>query len=225
MKLIQFTLILLGFSIASIAPVESSIASKVPLSTQLQFDHFDQQTVYFQPADNTKPSVSMKTGLFDLTFIGELDESGRSPDQYFLFSAKPCANCAEDRMVYALAPNSGKTQAFVFPGKILDDSSRRLSFQSRGFYGRCLAGSESVLVFFQEEHSDRHRRLLPSVLIARPKESYLNEELLEGRRLPGIRTTLRRVKKGECHEITGRNRVNAQKLINVRVRSKTSPDS
>src|SRR5690242_10009961 len=77
----------------------------LPPSSSIAFDHLEENTIVFNhPANapdsqNQRPQKSLKTNLFDLSYLGTLKSNEGEP--YFLFSGRPCQNCLEDRSVFA----------------------------------------------------------------------------------------------------------------------------
>jgi hypothetical protein len=185
------------------------------VSNLIRFDHIENQSLFIQ--DGTAVVNAMKTPFFDLKYLGILRfDNEKMP--YFLLSGRPCENCMEDQMIYALRPKYDKQpesmSGFVYPGKIFDPRTRSLLYESRGFFGKCLSHRENIYVVFQKERIDRKRHLQNSVFIAEAADHHLEEVLLE-RNLPSINDTLHRVKKKSCQEISGRNRLMLSKPLDL----------
>jgi hypothetical protein len=161
----------------------------------------------------TSPPPRLKTGLFDLSYIGSL-QSNAGGLPYFLIDAKPCESCQDERKIYVVRPNGAKPTSFVYPGKVFEPKSHALLLESRAFFGECLPRKGASYVVFQKEKIDRRRSLQTSVFIAEAGKDYFDERLLE-RHLPSIATTLKLVKKKSCHEIPGRNRLMLSKPLDI----------
>lgn len=192
-------------------------ATSAPGANGISFDRMENGVIYFSGKLKDGQSVPpLKTGLYDLTYLGTLkpDEANYYP--YFLFSGRTCENCIQDKAIYAFRPTGGKPTTFVYPGKIFDSKSRALLIESRAFFGDCVRGRGEAYVVFQRERVDRRRALQPSVFIAEPGPDYFSEQLLE-RHLPSVNETLRRVKRKTCREISGTNRIMLRKPL-------TTPD-
>jgi len=222
------------FALASPLPLPSPQAAPTPLSkpaltpkgaashSKVLFDHLEQDTVFFKAPEGASPPKPLKTNLFDLNYLGTLQgPEGDWP--YFLFTAKPCQNCLDDRAIYALRPLNEKPSSYVFPGRVIDSKKRVLVFVSQAFFGKCLLKKGNVFVIFQKEKIDRRRSLQPSVLIAEPAQDHLQETLLE-RHFPAIKTTLQFVKKGVCHEVPGRNRMTLNVHFDLHSKNSSSPE-
>jgi hypothetical protein len=214
----------LGQTIISQAAITHSIFPKsgnvstttsTPDLSQVEFDRVEESTVYFKSASGAPLLKPLKTNLYDLSFLGSLRPS-RGGLPYFFFSGKPCQNCQVDKEIYSLRPSSEKPVTFVYPGKILDPASKKLLFESRAFFGQCLAHHQDVYVVFQRELVDRkrQRRLMSSVFIAEPGQDYFQENLIE-RRLPSLGRTLQLVRSKKCREIDGRNRFMLSKPLDL----------
>ncbi len=203
----------LAFSSQTVhASSSPSVGEQVSLN-RTRFEKLEEGKIIFGAPPGLTPPQPLKTGLFDLTYLGVLrSDEGGSP--YFLFTGKPCQDCLEDRTVYAFRPTGGKPTAFVYPGKILEPRSRALLIESRAFFGQCLAHRGDVLVVFQKEKIDRRPQLQPSVMIAEAGKDFFSETLIE-RHLPNLATTLQLVKRKRCHEIEGRNRLMLNKPLDL----------
>lgn len=189
--------------------------------TKIDFDHAIEGTLFFRtPAGMTTPNP-LKTGLFELEYLGKLNSYDPETDPIFLFSGKTCQTCTEGLMIYGFRASSGKSSTFVYPGKLQDPKSKRVVFQSRLFIGKCIKNKrEDVLIVFQEEKEGRKKEKGLSVLVAQPGPYYLKEVLLE-KGLPRLDATLKRVKAKECHEIAGQNRLMLSKPLDVHLKNDT----
>jgi hypothetical protein len=203
----------------------------------IDFDHAEGGVIHFKPSalnaeGSPEPSPStpvpppVKTGLFDLKYLGPLKTSGGTQEDpaYFLFMGRPCENCPNDASIYAVRSNGGPTTGYVQPGKIFDHRSRALIMESRGFFGRCLRSrKEPVYIVFQKERIDRRRQPQTSVLIAEPGSDHMQERLIE-RHLPRVQDTLALVKAKACHEVEGRSRVMSSRPLDVNLRRKAQEE-
>jgi hypothetical protein len=204
--------------------------SPTPISGLLyEIDHVDDNTVYFKKSETASGDVAVPSplklpSLYNIKPLGALRNSNGQP--YFLLSAKPCKDCNQDPGIYAIhVPEATEGSVhvaptgYVFPGRIVDPRSRALLSESRAFYGHCLRSrANDVLVIFQREKIDRHG-IQSSVLIADlPHKDglyHLEETLLE-RHLPRLNDTVRETHGHACHEIEGKNRLMASRLLDVR---------
>jgi len=191
-------------------------AAPIPPPT---FDHADGGTLYFKSEKGDAPKP-LKTSLFDMSYLGSLNGDDAT---YFLFTAKPCQNCLQESGVYALKPTGGYPATFVFPGKIFDHKTRATVYESRAFFGKCLAHHEDVYLVFQSERIDRRSSLQRSVFIADPGTDHMNEKLIE-RNFPRIQDTLKYVKAKRCHEVSGRNRIMLSHPLDLKSRVKPSDE-
>lgn len=217
MKLLRLSLFFIHLLISS-----SAYSATPPGTEQISFDHLEESTVFLRAPQGTTSLKPIKTNLYDLTYIGTIySREGGLP--YFLLSGKPCQNCLDDKIIYAIRPNNPKPTAFVYPGKILDPKNRSLLIESRAFFGKCLANRGDVFVVFQKERVDRKHNLQSSVYIAEAGRDHLEETLLE-RRLPTLHTTLQMVKRKNCKEIEGRNRLMLSKPLDLHPHSDLNDD-
>jgi hypothetical protein len=197
-----------------------------PNLASIEFDRIQDGILYFAQngQSGTKPPAPLDTHLTDAQLIGVLRAlPGGEP--YALMTGKTCKDCLADPGLFALPPSGGKPNGYLYPGKIFQNKTRALVYEGRAFYGRCLSRKPvDVLVIFQREIVDRKHGLLKSVLIAEPAlehegglQSHLHETLLESR-LPSLNDTLKWVKKRQCTEIAGRNRVMLSHPLDVQLR-------
>jgi hypothetical protein len=227
--------LLLGGLLGYLAGISPAVAQ-----SPIQVDHADDQTIYFTTAIAAAPPVNpavtpsgtavltggaapaalkpplkpLKTGLFDLQYIGPLNPADDSIP-YFLFAGNPCKNCASERALYLVRPVENaapQVTSFVYPGKVLDPKNHGVVLEARAFYGNCLMTSgypksrgDDFYVVFQRERVDRRHGIQPSVFIAQASSDFLREKLIE-RGMPPIKRTLTLVKSKNCHEIVGHNR-------------------
>jgi hypothetical protein len=164
----------------------------------------------------------VETKLFDLKHLGTIEAADGSPP-YLLFSGRACQSCDQDRHVYAIRADGGRSTHFVYPGKILDPKSRAVVLESRAFFGKCLPGGRDAYVVFQREKVDRRRGMQTSVFVAEPARDHLSERLIE-RRQPNVKTALQQVKRKQCQEIEGRNRLMLAKPLDLKPRRITDED-
>jgi hypothetical protein len=209
------------------AEAQQPLASPAPTaaSSQIEFDRIQEGVLYFKPSSQNKTPSPLQTNLTDAQLIGVLHPiPGGEP--FALIAGKTCKNCLADPGLFALAPSGGKPSGYLYPGKILEPKNRSLAYEARAFYGRCMSRKkQELLIIFQRETVDRKHGLLKSVLIAEPAlehlggiQSHIHDTLLEAH-LPQINDTLRLVKKHECFEIEGRNRVMLSKPLDIQMRS------
>jgi hypothetical protein len=206
----QFLIFTFIFSFLSIFQLSQAFCS----SPSVEFDHIEENTVFFKTANGTTPPKPLKTGLFDLKYLGSLSSPESEP--YFVFTGKPCAEkpctekpcatCMEEKAVYILKPQAEKPVGFVYPGKILDPKNKALLHEARAFFGKCMNHKRDVYVVFQRERIDRRRGLQPSVLVVEPAKEHLHEKLIERRPLPQIKVAEKAVKRKICQEIDVRKR-------------------
>lgn len=183
----------------------------------LEVDRVDGNTVIFKAEAGAAQPVytPLKTKLFDLKHLGVLhSEEGGKP--FVLLMGRAGQNTAADeRQLYLIRADGQKFSQFIYPGKILEPKSRQVLYDSRGFYGKCLTGSnKEVYVAFQNERIDRRRHLQPSVFVAEIGKDFVVDKLIE-RRMPKLQATLKRVKAKACWEIEGRNRLMLRKMMNL----------
>ena len=200
----------------------TSTPTHSPLPMQVHFDRIEGHSIFFSTFPTGGQLKPFKTDLWDLKYIGVLhSQAGGFP--YFLFSAKPCKDCEEDKAIYIVRPEGNKPLAFVYPGDIMDPHTGSFTLKSRAFFGECLNGYNDSLVIFQQEKVDKKRHKVrasvtqTSVYIAEAAKEHLVEKLIE-RRPPSLQSILSRVKRKKiCFEIEGRNRKMAPKLINLHI--------
>jgi hypothetical protein len=180
--------------------------ANLPPADLTTFDHFDESngTLVFAAPSGTTPPKPLKLDLSEVKHLGTLHPPEGAP--YFLVSGKPCKTCQDQQAIFAIRPNERKPTAFVFPGKILDPKSRGLLLESRAFFGKCLPSHGDIYIVYQQERVDRRNRLQASVLIGEAAKDHLNETLVD-RHAPQLQTTLKMVKRKQCQEIEGRNRL------------------
>ena len=189
-----------------------------PNQVSWSFDHSDAVSAVFK-ADG-KGLKSIHVTWADPSLLGELKTDDPSPS-YFLFAAKNCgtagnAECSE-RSLYLVRPQDGeKPYSFVYPGRIIDPHGHGVMYESRGFFGKCVAGRGEVYVVFQKESVDRRHRAQSSVFVAEARDPHLQEILLE-KQLPRLSDTVRLVKRKLCKEIPGRNRMAATRRLSLPV--------
>ena len=202
------------------APLKASLASRDLWQKGVQIDHIEDSIIHFKPVAGagdapTRLPSPLETWLHDIQYLGAL----LSPDQLpvLLMAARPCTQCTEEKQIYAVRIDGARTTHFVYPGRILDPKTRAVLFEARSFFGKCRPqnAKADLYVVYQRERLDRRRALQTSVFVAAPNRDFLEEKLHE-RQLPGIKHTLAQVKRRQCWEISGRNRLMLRKPINLR---------
>ncbi|MEO5969557.1 MAG: hypothetical protein ABIQ95_06485 [Bdellovibrionia bacterium] len=186
------------------------------------FDHADEVkgTLVFSGPSGKVPKP-LKTDLSNVKYFGTLRPQEGAP--YFLVSAKPCKTCQDEEAIFAVRPTDRKPAAFVYPGKILDPKSRALLFESRAFFGKCLPSRGDLYVVFQQERVDRRSKLQSSVLISEAGKDHLDETLVD-RHAPRIQTALQQVKRKQCREVEGRNRLMLSRPLDLHPHSALGDD-
>lgn len=177
-----------------------------------EIERIEGSTIRFKPLPgNAQPPAPLVTEFEDISSLGLLrpEEAG---EPHLILSVRKCQGCADDRQLALVKQGGGKPIFFVYPGRLIDSSTRTVLMNSRAFFGRCLGRKARIpgeaLVIFQSERIERKRRGIEtrsSVYLVDVTENGLREKLLE-RRLPRIEETLKQVRRGECREISGRNR-------------------
>jgi len=195
--------------ISSLSP--RTWGASAPPSPPLEVDRIEGGTLYFK-GESPK---SITTRLHNLKVLGTLTPQAGGPTS-ILLTAMPCASCVEERAVYLLRTDGAHPSHFVFPGKILDPKTKEVLLDSKAFYGRCLPEYGDIYLVLQKEKVDRRKGLQSSVFVAEPTPTHLKEKLMEKeRRLPKLNSILARVKKKECFEIEGRNRLMLRKPLDL----------
>ncbi|MBI3535619.1 MAG: hypothetical protein HY072_09085 [Deltaproteobacteria bacterium] len=185
-------------------------------------DKIDGNVIYFKKPLNDNNTSSIKINLFEISFISFVNSS-EIQKPLLLISAKPCANCLQDRSIYLINTEGTILSQFVYPGKIIDQKQNQVVYESRAFYGNCLSASNKhgnlkkffpavsenftgdIYLVFQKDKIDRRKRHAQSILMATPGKNYTYETLSE-RQPASIQTVLKKVKSKDCFEIEGRNR-------------------
>lgn len=206
--------VLLFSGIGSSSQISSTSPKPQNPLNAIQFDRFEKQFIYWiSPTLNVEPTG---TRLHDLHFLGKIN-SPADQAPFFLFSGLPCAGCADEKELYLISPKIGSSKAwvtpFVYPGKIIDPKKGGAVFDGRAFLGKCVHNRGEGYFVFQKERLDKKNRLRSSVFAAEPNGKFLSESLIESRRMPKIRETELLVKRKQCIEISGRNR-----MVKVKVR-------
>ena len=162
-------------------------------------------TVKFSSPEGTPPPLKLGSlGIREPQLVGTLESEPRATP--YLLVTGSGSNTAE-RGIYIVRADGGlKPQRLTFPGRLLDPTTRKVVYDSRAFYGRCLIKQKyDALVVFQREHLDRKHSLQSSVYIAEAAPTMLEERLLE-RGLPSVRSVETRVRSKQCREISGKHR-------------------
>ena len=111
------------------------------------------QTLYF------KNNKTFKTNLYDLHYIGQLKAKHKAP--YMILSGRNCNECDENISIFIHSPSDGpmKNEAeqikYRYPGKELDYATNKLIFESRMFYGDCMANTNDCIVWVQKKLNDK----------------------------------------------------------------------
>ncbi|OFZ80826.1 MAG: hypothetical protein A2583_01585 [Bdellovibrionales bacterium RIFOXYD1_FULL_53_11] len=200
---------------AALAAAPLAAPTAVPAPAEPGLERIENTTLYFKGGPpEIKP---LDTKLQELKFFAFL----RTPDKkiwYALVSGRPCTDCIQEKHLYLIRSDRGKVTQLVYPGRILEPKTRQVVYDSRAFFGRCMPpADEEVYIVFQKERVDRRRSLQASVLVAMPGTDMIHEKLIE-RRLPNINHTLARVKRKQCWEIEGRNRLILAKPLDLNPR-------
>lgn len=212
---------------AAPAPIKVAASARDLWADGIDIDHIDGSTIYYKPIEGAqgKPSripAPLDTKLFDIKYLGPMSsEEGGLP--YLLMSARPCSDCNEEKQIYAVRVDGARSTHFVYPGKILDPKTRAVLFDARSFLGKCLPHGGQGYIVFQRERLDRRRSLQPSVFTASAGKDFIEEKLIE-HHLPGLNTTLAQVKRKQCSEIIGRNRLMLRKKMSLVPRREGKPD-
>ncbi|MFN7684578.1 MAG: hypothetical protein ACK5QT_04105 [Oligoflexia bacterium] len=179
----------------------------------------DGDTLRFSTSDGTPAPGPLKLqalGIREPQLVGML-ESERKAAPYLLISGTSPGS-AEKALFLVRADGGLKPQRLTFPGKLLDPSDRKVVYESRFFFGRCLPKQKyDAVVIFQKEHLDRKRGLQRSVYVAEATPTLLEERLLE-RGLPALQWVEVRMRSKQCTEISGRNRPFNQGFFSLRSR-------
>ncbi len=188
-------------------------------SFALEFEKTDGSALYFKK-EGDKEIPPVKTNLFEVSFLGLLRSS--SPlKPLVLVEGRPCQNCLQDKSLYLIFLDGQKATQLVYPGKIIDQKTNQVVYESRVFFGQCLGQhpkslkkyfptleedfSGDVYLNFQKEKVDRRSHLQKSVFISVPGKTLVHERLLE-RNQPDLPSVLQKTKKKLCFEIPGRAR-------------------
>ena len=212
-----FYLIIFGLSTAR-ADVPSNVivpsGTLIPRGTtaSISFDHVEGTTVFFKLPSGMPTPKPFKTGIFDLNYIDVLTPKEGEP--YFIFSGKQCENCSDPKVLYSIRASGGTPLTFVYPGRILEPKSRAVLSDYRTFIGRCLPNKGDMLIYYEQEKLDRKRHLQSSVLVVEAGPNFLQETLVE-RNIPRIKNTLALVKRKQCREISGINRLMSSKPLDI----------
>jgi len=163
-------------------------------------------------ASNARPNdlpPPLKTSYFGLESLGRLDPpQGGVP--YLVLVGMPCQGCNDKKELLLIKADGSRQEKFVYPGKVKDRKNGALLYEGRSFYGDCLSNRGPVYVAFQSDKMDRKRFPQPSVFVAELQEDGTLVEKLIMRRRPPIAATLKRVKKKECFEVSGVDRISGE---------------
>jgi len=144
--------------------------------------------------------------LFEVEFLGQLRRPNRAP--ILILSARGCFACDIERQVYPVPADAatyvyGKRSAYFYPGSVsggADPTEPTIFYKGRMFLGKCLAGHEAVVVWFQQER-DSTGTWRPSVY----RLSVAGDSVQGGflKPMPAMSQTLRAVHAGACVEVPG----------------------
>ena len=122
---------LLGFLLLTYLPAQAASDLRVTVS--------DDSALTFVAPQGSKTVVPkpVKTGLFDLGFVGALYPHDET-NPYFLFTGNPCKTCSSEQALYLIRPSdksaTPQITSFVQPGKIFDPKSLRAGHGFAGLF-------------------------------------------------------------------------------------------
>jgi len=185
-------------SIFAIIIARSIFATESPT---FEVTKIEDQTIHFSNELN-----SLDTKLHRIKVLGIAEQNSKIPT--ILLEASPCKECENEKSIYFIKADGSKIAQYVYPGKIRNDRTKNLEYTSNAYFGECLKETEQIYVVFQKEKIDRRSKLQSSVLVAKPNQHGIAEELIVNwRRRPAEYYVKNRVKKGKCQEIAGLDRV------------------
>lgn len=173
------------------------------------------------PAPNDLDKITQ--GLCDLKYLGSLSSEEAGASTFYLSMARACKGANTEKALFLHRADGKWSTHFVPPGKILDPKTRKVVFDSRAFFGKCLSGKGDVYVSFQKEPVGKRNKINSSVFIGSFQKNSFQETLLE-KRFPRLQDTLSRVKKKLCTEIETRNRTALNKPLDLNPRVNTDED-
>ena len=192
-------------------------------------DHWEDDTIYFKVPDGYPTPSPLKTQLKNLQIIGLLTPATSNIPYLLVAADTPDGNCAkcspQPQTLFLMRGDSQYRSTFPLPGKVWDKKSGRTLVQSRAFFGTCLTDRSVVYIAFQDETIDRKRRrsrIEKSVFVGELTPTGMNERLVS-RRLPNIKNVLRRVKKGLCTEIPGKQRATVNFDLRLPYQNRATP--
>jgi hypothetical protein len=188
----------------------------------LDVDRVEDNIIYFK-SDSGKAPKPLKTNLSDITYFGMIHSEKGTP--YFIFSARPCQKCNDDKEIVFLRPDTGFDTRFEYPGKVIDQKSGAAVLISRAFFGRCIPHTDEAYVVFQQERVDKRHHVVSqsSVFVAEADEDHLDERLME-RHLPRVNDALQAVRQKKCKEISGSDRRMAKRPPDLNFRHRDEAD-
>lgn len=128
-------------------------ADSIPQKEVWKFEKVVGQTIYFSNAKQ------FKTNLYDLKYIGQLKTENKAP--YLILSGRSCTDCDENISIYIHSPSDGQMKSeteqsrYAYPGKEYDYMDKSLLFESRMFYGDCLKGKGSCVIWVQKQLNEK----------------------------------------------------------------------
>lgn len=149
-----------------------------------------------------------KTTLYGLKVVGKLRTGGKLP--YYILSGVGCDGCDANTSIYIHSPsdgsmkNEGEQQRFEYPGRELYYVDRTLVYESRTFFGNCLAGHPDAVVWF-EKFVGEDKNWHSDVQVAEVKSDNLVVNTIN-HNLPSVGEAEHAVRIGQCQEIPGTNR-------------------
>jgi len=150
-----------------------------------------------------------KTTLYHLKLVGELPRSGKSP--YYILSGFGCTECDANRSIYVHSPSDGpmkgegEQRRFLYPGRESDVENHRVVYESRAFFGNCVAMYPNAVIWFERFVGDAGR-WHTRVVVAEAKSDNLVIESVQTNS-PKIEEAVNSVGRGQCTEIPGINRL------------------
>lgn len=144
----------------------------------------------------------LDTRFFDAEVLGSLKDPAEAKNlPFFLVRGKPCKDCEDEKSLLLIrADGKGPKLKLVHPGKVRRREDKKTIYESRAFYGQCLARYGQVYLNFQYDQVKKRGGLQPSVFVAELKgDSVAESVIVRGR--PNIQEVLRNVKRQNCHEV------------------------
>ena len=151
-----------------------------------------------------KDSKSFETNLFELKYIGQLEQEGHAP--FFIFSGRDCDECDENISIYIHSPEQGQLAVangqnrYQYPGTEKDYESDTIFYQARTFYGQVLENFKGV-IWYQNQLLENGKRE-SSVFLSYIDNNSIKDTLFAGN--GNLKQTISLMNKGLCIEIKGR---------------------